>query len=160
MPSILCSNYKGLPALPEVFSHDFSVHTIMTKVNIDSVIECNSILCTDSVAMQFLLILQARRSVSKQVSALRPLSSRTKKQIARLLVSMCKLSTPFNPSSWASLLGQWSECRHLLWHGATRLPSACCFPQSMYTHNAFHLHLHTLCYRLGTCEVHSCWQNA
>ena len=34
MPTILCSIIKGLPALPEVFSHDFSVHTIMTKMNI------------------------------------------------------------------------------------------------------------------------------
>ena len=40
------------------------------------------------------------------------------------------------------------------------MPSACCFSQSMYTHNAFYLRLHTLRYRLGTCEVHSCWQNA
>ena len=53
-----------------------------------------------------------------------------------------------------------SECRDWFRHGAMRLPSACCFLQSTYTHNAFHLRLHILGYRLGTCEVCSCWQNA
>ena len=37
-----------------------------------------------------------------------------------------------------------SACRDLLTHGATRLLSACCFLQSTYTHNAFHLRLHIL----------------
>ena len=82
------------------------------------------------------------RSVSK-VSALGPLSSRTEKQMARLLVGMYKLSKPFSPDSEPSW-GQWAECSHLLWLGATRLPSACCFLRSMYTHNAFHLRLHVL----------------
>ena len=61
----------------------------------------------------------------------------TEKQIARLLVGVYKFFTPFSPASeppW----GQWSKCRHLLWHGATSLPSACCFLQSTYMHNAFH----------------------
>ena len=47
MPSILCSNYKGLPCLPHVFSaekrdhqDDLSVYTIMTKVNI---VQCNRV---------------------------------------------------------------------------------------------------------------------
>ena len=38
VPSILCSNFKGLPALPEVFSDHFSVNTIMTEVNIRSIV--------------------------------------------------------------------------------------------------------------------------
>ena len=54
-----------------------------------------------------------RRSVSKQVSALGPLCSRTDKQIARLLVGVYKLYTLFSPGSEPSWR-QWSECRQLL----------------------------------------------
>ena len=82
---------------------------------------------------QIKLICIFRCSVSKQVSALGPLPSRTEKQMARLLVSIHKLSTPFRPSSEPSW-GQWSECGDLFWHGATRLPSACCFPHTVGVH--------------------------
>ena len=83
--------------------------------------------------------------MSKLVSALWPLSERTEKQMARLLIAMYTLSELFSPGSeppwWYQAFSQVLS--------TAAMPSACCFPQSTWFATAatrFHIHYSLHCY--------------
>ena len=73
--------------------------------------------------------------------------------MVRLFVGMCKLSKPLSPGSYKSLLASMrivtcnsgsSQTLIMIRSDALALSLQACFPQSTYTHNAFHLRLHIL----------------
>ena len=100
--------------------------------------------CVRGIQCEYVHLVHLRMHTPHTVSALGPPFSRPEKQMARLHVpvGMCKLS-----SLALSLFDDrgLSEDTLIFWRGAMRLFSACCFPQSTYMHNAFHLCLHILC---------------